>query len=69
MEEAIDELLGLYLVATTPDIADEQKQRIIARERAREDKDWAESDRIRDELLASGIILNDTAHGTTWRYA
>lgn len=67
--EAIDELLGLHLVATTPDIADEQKQRIIARERAREDKDWAESDRIRDELLASGIILNDTAHGTTWRYA
>ncbi len=66
--EAIDELLGLHLMATTPDISDEQKQHIIARERARDAKDWAESDRIRDELQAEGIALNDTAHGTVWTY-
>ncbi len=67
--KAIDELLGLHLIATTPDITDEQKQRIIARERARDNKDWTGSDRIRDELQAQGIILNDTTHGTVWAYA
>jgi cysteinyl-tRNA synthetase len=34
---------------------------------ARTNKDWAESDRIRDELTAQGIVLEDGAGGTTWR--
>jgi cysteinyl-tRNA synthetase len=34
---------------------------------ARADKDWAESDRIRDELKEAGIVLEDAAGGTTWR--
>ncbi len=34
---------------------------------ARQNKDWAESDRIRDELKAQGVILEDAAGGTTWR--
>ena len=34
---------------------------------ARTDKDWAEADRIRDELDAAGIILEDGAAGTSWR--
>jgi len=40
---------------------------IIARKDAREAKDWAESDRIRDELLEQGITLDDGREGTTWR--
>lgn len=40
---------------------------IAARNQARKNKNWAESDRIRDELLAMGIILEDTAEGTIWR--
>jgi len=40
---------------------------ITARNQARSNKDWAESDRIRDELLAKGIILEDSAGITTWR--
>ncbi|WP_253452582.1 cysteine--tRNA ligase [Neisseria perflava] len=40
---------------------------IEARKQARADKNWAESDRIRDVLNAAKIILEDGAGGTTWR--
>ncbi|MBU0655813.1 MAG: cysteine--tRNA ligase [Gammaproteobacteria bacterium] len=36
---------------------------------ARTNKNWAESDRIRDELKAKGVILEDSAGKTTWRRA
>ena len=40
---------------------------VAARTAARKAKDWAESDRIRDELAAQGIVLEDGPGGTTWR--
>jgi cysteinyl-tRNA synthetase len=40
---------------------------IEARNAARKARDFAESDRIRDALLAKGILLEDTAGGTRWR--
>ncbi|MEX0900575.1 MAG: cysteine--tRNA ligase [Gammaproteobacteria bacterium] len=40
---------------------------IEQRTAARKAKDFAESDRIRDELAAAGITLEDGAAGTTWR--
>ena len=40
---------------------------IQQRLQARTDKNWAEADRIRDELQAEGIILEDAAGKTTWR--
>lgn len=61
----IDSLLGLTL-SDLPDITDEQKRTIQQRESAREKKDWAESDRLRDKLLLEGVGLRDTAHGTLW---
>jgi cysteinyl-tRNA synthetase len=39
---------------------------IAARNAARKAKDFKESDRIRDELLAKGIVLKDSPSGTTW---
>jgi len=42
---------------------------IAARQAARKAKNFAESDRIRDELSAAGVILEDGAGGTTWRRA
>lgn len=66
--EAIDELLGLHLIDTTPDISDETKQLVLERNAAREAKDWQKSDELRDTLKSHGIELNDTPHGTLWRY-
>ena len=40
---------------------------IEARKQARADKNWAESDRIRDELAAANVILEDKGGVTTWR--
>ncbi|MBR6886146.1 MAG: cysteine--tRNA ligase [Bacteroidales bacterium] len=37
-----------------------------ARKKAREEKNWAESDRIRDALAAAGITVKDTKDGATW---
>lgn len=42
---------------------------IQARLAARAGKDWAESDRIRDQLTALGVVLEDGKGGTTWRLA
>src|SRR6201996_3282398 len=39
---------------------------IAARNAARKAKNFAESDRIRDELLVQGIVLKDGPSGTTW---
>ena len=40
---------------------------IAARQAARKAKDFKESDRIRDDLKARGVILEDGPKGTTWR--
>ena len=40
---------------------------IQQRQQAKQNKNWAEADRIRDELKAQGVILEDKGSQTTWR--
>ena len=49
-----------------PQLLDEK---IAARTAARKAKDFKESDRIRDELAAMGVVLKDSKEGTTWEIA
>lgn len=76
--ELLEQLLVFYrevneffeiLEIRQPASLDEELRRMIARrEEARRRKDWAVADRIRDELQARGVILEDTPHGVRWKY-
>ena len=46
--------------------ADAIEALIAQRNLARANKNWAESDRIRDELAAQGVVLRDAGGETTW---
>jgi cysteinyl-tRNA synthetase len=65
----LDRLFGLDLarevgqVRALPPGAEEL---LDERAAARSHKDWAESDRLRDELLALGVAVTDTADGQSW---
>jgi cysteinyl-tRNA synthetase len=48
----------------------EEAEALLERRRAaRAAKDWAESDRVRDELTALGVRIKDGPQGTTWERA
>lgn len=66
--EMIDSLLGIELLTTTPDLSDEVKQLLIARARARDNKDYTASDELRDEIEAKGVLVRDTPSGQVWEY-
>ncbi|MEZ5889110.1 MAG: cysteine--tRNA ligase [Xanthobacteraceae bacterium] len=51
------------------DRIDQISSLVLARAAARVRKDFKEADRIRDELLAMGVVLKDTKDGTTWEVA
>ena len=46
---------------------EEIERLILERESARKCRDWAAADRLRGELENRGVLLEDGAHGTTWR--
>jgi cysteinyl-tRNA synthetase len=45
---------------------DDVRALIVQRTEARQERNWDESDRIRDVLTAKGVVLEDTPNGTTW---
>ena len=65
----IDKLFGLNLISDAPDVSEEIVDKIIEREKARAEKNYARSDEIRNELSLSGISLRDTPDGAVWEYA
>jgi len=51
-----------------PPVPAEEIDRLIAeRKAARLRRDFAAADRIRDELAARGVLLEDSASGTRWK--
>lgn len=60
------DVLGLVYDRKKEDLDSEVEALIAQRTEARKSKNWAEADRIRDELKAMGIVLEDTAQGVKW---
>ncbi len=74
--KALGAVLGLleenpedYLRGSTEDGLSAEAIETLIQQRleARHAKNWAESDRIRDELKSNGVILEDSKQGTRWR--
>ncbi|MBR2782109.1 MAG: cysteine--tRNA ligase [Oscillospiraceae bacterium] len=72
-----DQVLGLDLIAKAEALsapsededAEQIEQMLALRTQAKKEKNWAEADRIRDELKAKGIIIEDTPQGPKWHRA
>jgi cysteinyl-tRNA synthetase len=59
--------LGMLQKSKRGNIEEEIEKLIEQRQQARKNRDWALSDKIRDELKAQGIILEDTPQGVRWK--
>lgn len=68
-DELMDVLGLLYNRNAASSLDDEIEALIAARNDARKNKNWAEADRIRDELKSQGIVLEDTPQGVKWHRA
>ena len=60
-------MLGLLYRRKEESLDEKVEQMIADRQAARAAKNWAEADRIRDELKAMGIELKDTKQGVQWK--
>ncbi|MBR4578981.1 MAG: cysteine--tRNA ligase [Oscillospiraceae bacterium] len=65
----LSEVLGIPFIEKKDELTEEQLALFEARKAARKEKNWAESDRIRDELKAQGILVEDTPQGMKWKRA
>ncbi|MBI6874296.1 cysteine--tRNA ligase [Clostridium aciditolerans] len=61
--------LGILQKSTKGSLEEEIEKLIEERQQARKNKDWALSDKIRDDLKARGIVLEDTPQGVRWKKA
>jgi cysteinyl-tRNA synthetase len=69
--DLFNRVFGLDLALKTEPLAQlppELMDLVEERQQARASKDWATSDRLRDELAARGVAVKDTKEGVTWEY-
>ncbi len=71
---SMDEVLGVLELVDRdagPDqeLADWVEQKLAERQQAREDRDFARADAIRDELTEAGVVVEDTPQGARWKLA
>ena len=76
-KECLEQLIGIYVTLTdilgiivdreADDLEAEVEALIQERGEARKAKNFARADQIRDELLAKGIVLEDTREGVKWK--
>jgi cysteinyl-tRNA synthetase len=72
MYELLEKLTGVLgiIIRRQDEILDEEIEAMIAeRQAARKNRDFARADEIRSELLAKGILLEDTREGVKWKKA
>ena len=67
--DELSDVIGLPVSKADNDLDAEIEKLIEERQAARKTKNFAEADRIRDELKAKGIILEDTPQGVKWKRA
>jgi len=65
--EEVGSILGFFTEKEDSELDERINAMIAERQEARARKDWATADAIRDELVAMGIILEDTPQGVRWR--
>lgn len=67
MFNRLADVLGLLYSRKEQSLDEEIEALIAQRTKARAEKDWATADRIRDELKAKNVVLEDTPQGIKWR--
>ena len=65
--QSLDELLGLRLTQV-PDLTPAQRDLLRQRQEARLNKDFEQSDQLREELLETGIEVSDMPFGQIWHF-
>ena len=65
----LGDVLGLFTKSTKKSIDNEIEALIEERNKARQEKNWAKADEIRDKLKEMNIVLKDTPNGVQWSFA